>query len=734
MNKEVLEVSFREDQKPIMQYTGGTMAVPAVPGAGKTFIVANLAAKIIEEKRQKPGKVLVVTYMNSAVNNFKSRIGSVLNDKGISAVNSYEVMTIHSLAMKILRDRPDIVGVNEEFGVIDDIRKSFYLNECINEWRRRGGERIFRSFLSDYGTKKYEEKGSDWWKGFFSVVDILISELKLNDISPERLKYIEEDFEEIKIIRSIAYIYEIYTQKLKLEGYIDYNDLLILSYKALLRDEKLRDKFQNRYSFIFEDECQDSNLVQCKMLALLSGNNNNLVRVGDVNQSIMGTFTSSDPSFFSDFCDQVDKKYVMNMAGRSSKQIIDLANYLVSYTREYHPEEKCRGALADQKIAMVSGMKDFKNPEIDGNGIYTYSLSSWNKVKENTLKAILNFRSKYPDKTIGVLVPFNNHVSEIAKELRRMNIECDELSTSSEKRIKVTNTLGYVLGFLGEPDNIYKFKALIGSLIEENSDEKELLMKFILNHKVEEIVYLDISSLLQENLHHSDIFKKLKEKIDIIRNILEYNQNSLDNLILYISSILNLSIEDKAMAQAVASYVKFQTKDNPDLTIEEISDQLLDNKNSVFRHIADVIYDLQGYEPVPGKVTVATCHKSKGLEWDCVFLLCLTDYNYPTSLSGKFRTDYFYFKDEFRNPIAVGKAEIQRILGESVCRNPFLQAKIDVVNEKIRLLYVGITRAKEYLVLMAHQEGEGNRRDKPSKYFTVLKEFIESNKLEDGNK
>lgn len=734
MNKEVLEVSFREDQKPIMQYTGGTMAVPAVPGAGKTFIVANLAAKIIEEKRQRPGKVLVVTYMNSAVNNFKSRISSVLNDKGISAVNSYEVMTIHSLAMKILRDRPDIVGINEEFGVIDDIRKSFYLNECINEWRRRGGERIFRSFLSDYGTKKYEEKGSDWWKSFFSVVDILISELKLNDISPERLKDMGEDFEEIKIIRSIAYIYEIYTQKLKLEGYIDYNDLLILSYKALLRDEKLREKFQNRYSFIFEDECQDSNLVQCKMLALLSGNNNNLVRVGDVNQSIMGTFTSSDPSFFSDFCDQVDKKYVMNMAGRSSKQIIDLANHLVSYTREYQPEEKCRGALADQKIAVVSGMKDFKNPEIDGNGIYTYSLSSWNKVKETTLKGILNFRSKYPDKTIGVLVPFNNHVSEIAKELRRMNIECDELSTSSEKRIKVTNTLGYVLGFLGEPDNIYKFKALIDSLIEENSDEKELLMKFILNHKVEEIAYLDFSSLLQESLRCSDIFKKLKEKINIIRNILEYNQNSLDNLILYISSILNLSIEDKAMAQAVASYVKFQTKNNPDLTIEEISEELLDNKNSVFRHIADVIYDLQGYEPVPGRVTVATCHKSKGLEWDCVFLLCLTDYNYPTSLSGKFRTDYFYFKDEFRNPIAVGKSEIQRILGESVCRNPFLQAKIDVVNEKIRLLYVGITRAKEYLVLMAHQEGEGNRRDKPSKYFTVLKEFIERNKLEDGNK
>lgn len=720
------------------------MAVPAVPGAGKTFIVANLAAKIIEEKRHRPGRVLVVTYMNSAVNNFKSRISSVLSDKDITATNTYEVMTIHSLAMKILRDRPDIVGVNEDFAVLDDVKKVFYLSECIDEWRRRGGERIFRSFLSDYGTRKYEEKSGDWWRSFFSVVDILISELKLNDISPEKLNLRVENIEESSMIKSIAYIYGIYTKKLKIEGYIDYNDLLVLSYKALLMDEKLREKFKSRYSFIFEDECQDSNLVQCKILELISGENKNLVRVGDLNQSIMGTFTSSDPRFFSDFCSKCEKKYIMNMAGRSSKQIIDLANYLVSYTREQHPEEKCREALADQKIAVVSGMDNFKNPEIDGYGIYSYSLSSWNKVKENTLKSIVNFRSKYPDKTIGVLVPFNDHVSEIAKELRRINVECDELSNTSEKRIKVTNILGSIISFLGEPDNIYKFKALIDSFIDEDCEEKQLLMKFILNNKVEDLIYKYTKSNcidddyqssenefnISEKLVHSEVFKIFKEKINMIRRILDCPQSPIDNLILYISNVVEISTEDKAMAQAVASYVKFELKDNPNLTLEEISDQLLNAKNSIFKHVADIIYDLQGYEPVPGRVTVATCHKSKGLEWDCVFLLCLTDYNYPASLSGKFRSEYFYFKENLRNPVAIGKAEIQKILGENVCRDPFLQAKVEVVNEKIRLLYVAITRAKEYLILMAHQENEGNRKDKPSKYFNVLREFIESKKKE----
>ena len=68
------KINYREDQIPIINYTSGTMAVPAVPGAGKTFIVTNLVAKLLEENYNKKGKILILTYMNSAVNNFKGRI------------------------------------------------------------------------------------------------------------------------------------------------------------------------------------------------------------------------------------------------------------------------------------------------------------------------------------------------------------------------------------------------------------------------------------------------------------------------------------------------------------------------------------------------------------------------------------------------------------------------------------------------------------------------------------
>ena len=101
-------INYREDQIPIISYERGTMAVPAVPGAGKTFIVTNLVAKLLCENKHKGGKILILTYMNSAVNNFKGRIKKILQDNEIKEENSYEVMTIHSLAVKIIKENPEV--------------------------------------------------------------------------------------------------------------------------------------------------------------------------------------------------------------------------------------------------------------------------------------------------------------------------------------------------------------------------------------------------------------------------------------------------------------------------------------------------------------------------------------------------------------------------------------------------------------------------------------------------
>ena len=150
------KINYREDQIPIIQYENGTMAVPAVPGAGKTFIVTNLVAKLLSEKKHKGGKILILTYMNSAVNNFKGRIKKTLQDNGINEENSYEVMTIHSLAVKIIKEKPEVVMLSEEFSIADDLQKNIILSECIRNFRFNGGERAYQWFLKEQKTKSGE--------------------------------------------------------------------------------------------------------------------------------------------------------------------------------------------------------------------------------------------------------------------------------------------------------------------------------------------------------------------------------------------------------------------------------------------------------------------------------------------------------------------------------------------------------------------------------------------------
>ncbi|MGV8981524.1 ATP-dependent helicase [Clostridium sp.] len=730
ISNEVKEIIYRDDQLPIMQYRGGTMAVPAVPGAGKTFIICNLVCEIIKDKVHKPGKILIVTFMNSAVNNFKHRISTVLQNKGINATIDYEVMTIHSLALKILKDRPDVMGVNEEFKILDDVNKSLYLNNCISMWRRKGGEAVFKSMISDKALNKYAGKQDKWWNDFFITVDAIIGELKINDISPEKLKEDIKLLGQNSILVHISEIYDTYTKILKSEGYINYNDLLILAYKLLKTDDTVREKLQKKYTFIFEDECQDSNLIQGKILSLISEKSGNLVRVGDVNQSITGTFTASDPKFFREFCGKANNAFEMFMAGRSTNNIIDLANELVQFTNNQHGEEKCRVALVDQKI------KSLKDKAIKGQDNYGISTMICNSREDETKKAAqvaMKFKEKFPGKTCAILVPFNNQVREIADILRASNIECDELSNKSDKKIKVVRTLGYILRFISSPEDSGIFKDLIKNVFcQQQNEESEKLFDFICGYNVEKLIYpsggiineLDIPG----GILNSKVYKQFISSLDLIKMIFEYPQTHFDKLILYISDVLNFKLEDRAMAEAVSSYVRFASKDNSEFSLGYVAEQLLDGKNGVLDHISGIIYDLEGYEPSPDRVTVSTCHKAKGLEWNCVLILNITSYQYPYMTTDKFK-DYYYLKDEFKNPTVICKVEIAKILGSNICEDSLKEAKIQIINEKIRLLYVGITRAKEYLILMANQSNEGKwNEDKPSKYFYVLQDYINAQK------
>lgn len=732
------KINYREDQIPIINYEGGTMAVPAVPGAGKTFIVTNLVAKLIKNGNNKPGKILILTYMNSAVNNFKGRIAKLLEENEVKETNSYEVMTIHSLAVKIIKEKPEIVMLNDEFSIVDDLKRSIILNECIDKFKNNGGEKAFKFFVKEQRDEEWRNRCLDAWnQGFFDLVVNSISELKYKDISPQKLEDIILNGHK-GILKCILPIYKDYEKKLKNNGLLDYDDILILAYKALSSDEDLKAKFQNRYTYIFEDECQDSNELQGNIIKLISENNNNLVRVGDVNQSINGTFSSSDPIFFKNFMEEADNCYKMDMSNRSSKDIIDLANELVNFiTNDFYLDD-CKNALEKMEIRTVPEGKGYKeNPKSDKYLLNAKWYETWEKEIRQTVKFVDYIKKTTPDKSIGLLVPFNNQVREVAEVLEEYNLEFDELGPNSSHKRKIINNIGYVVEFLSQCDDVDKLVNVLEKIYiqSDNKIGKEEFIAKLRKYDSEDIIY-DTDKVIEDIVidNRDDIYITFIDGIKSIKSILEYQSIKTDELILLIGENIQLSNEEKAMVDYIAFYVRHLMLDNPNTSLYDIGKILLDDRNRVFNYISEIIYEINGYEPKPGGITVCTYHKSKGMEWDVVFLLDLTEFKFPADINQKFQGELWYLKDKYKNPVAMAKAEVEALINGDKPIDFMYKHKVDIINEKIRLLYVGVTRAKEMLMLSgySYKDNTTNKKQqqKPSFYFNKLGRFIKEKRGE----
>ena len=725
------KINYREDQLPIIQYENGKMAVPAVPGAGKTFIVTNLVAKLLEEKRQGKGKILILTYMNSAVNNFKIRIKKILEEKNIDEKNSYEVMTIHSLAVKIIKEKPEIVMLNEDFNIADDLQKTMILNECINNFKINGGEKAFRFFLKEQKDPIWADRQLDAWeKGFYDLVQNTISELKYKDISPQKLEeYMRENRR--GILKIILPIYKEYERRLKANGLLDYDDMLILAYKALSIDEDLKIKYQNKYQYVFEDECQDSNEIQGKIIGLICEEHNNLVRVGDINQSITGTFSSSDPKFFKEFIDSSDYCYRMDMSNRSSKDIINLANELTRYvTQNLQPE--CRDALEQMDIKTVPKNKGYKeNPKPDKYQINYKYYKTFDKEIEQTVKFVRNIHKRYPDKSIGILVPYNDHINLVAKELIKEDLEFEELGPNSLRKRRVIDNIAIIIDFILNCDEKEKLIEVLDKVYikTDNKEGKKDFLQLLrqTNLTVEELLYDEecTKELIIDT--ESDLYESFLFGLKNLKNIIEYPLTRIDKLILFIGSSMMIEDEERAIVDYLGFYVKYLLAENNSMNLQQIYNLLSDRKNRVFSYIIEVVSEINGYEALPGSITVCNYHKSKGLEWDCVFLLGMTQFNFPDNIYEKFQCDKWYLKEKYKNPESNIKAEIDFMLHGEVTKNYAKEIKENLIKEKIRLLYVGITRAKEMLILSASEKNSSTDRNKqnPSMYLNILKNIID---------
>ncbi len=738
----------RPPQQEILDYTGGRYGVSAVPGSGKTHTLSALAARLIIENRLADDQeVLIVTLVNSAVENFSSRVEKFLAPYQLVPGFGYRVRTLHGLAHDIVRERPDLVGLSTQFQIIDERDSDSILRDAAVAWLR-ANPTFYQNFIDpDIDHNRLQSVVSQQWPELMvSLARSFISQAKDLQAPPALIRQALSHLAAPPLLLQMGLeIFEDYQRALNYRSGVDFNDLIRLALQALETDPDYLARLSRRWPYVLEDEAQDSSRLQERILSLLTRGTGNWVRVGDPNQAIYETFTTANPRFLIDFRDRPDvTKKDLPHSGRSTLSIIRLANYLSEWVQTEHPVESLRDALNEPYIQSTPPGDPQPNPPDNSRSIYLSRLK-WTPEEEvkNIVSSIRRWLPEHPNHTLAVLVPRNERGAEVVAECRKYGIEPIELLRSSISTRQTASILSSALVHLADPTSSHKLSALFLQIFSregENPQSQEqtlVLARSIRQMRfTEDFIWPRPDRNWLAGFNPEPIDEESLARLETFRGLIRDWQSAvllpIDQLLLTLSQTLFSHPADLALAHKLALAMEQDAQRHPDWNLHEFVIEL-DRIARNERKFMGFTEEDTGFDPDkhPGKVVVATIHKAKGLEWDRVFLLSANNYDFPSLENYESWISEKWFIRNHLNLEAEAIAQLKALMSGDPSALHFeegeasLQARLDYAAERLRLLYVGITRARQELVITWNTGRKGSCL--PSTPLLILTDFLEAN-------
>lgn len=719
----------RPAQRDILKYTGGWMGVSAVPGSGKTFTLSAMAATLLMDDRLAPEQeVLIVTLVNSAVQNFAQRIAGFLEGSNLLPDIGYRVRTLHGLAHDILRERPDLVGLSDRFQIIDERESQLILNEISTSWLKSHPQFIEMFVNPDLSESNRNNALRQLPELVSDVAHAFIRIAKDSQVSPSWLINQIKDIPVPPLLLQMGIeTYIDYERALSYRSAVDFDDLIRLALQALQSDPDFLDRLRYRWPFILEDEAQDSSRLQEEILKLLAAHDGNWVRVGDPNQAIYETFTTANPKYLRDFLNSpAVTSLTLPNSGRSTQSIIDLANHLIYWVKWSHPHEQLRDALTEPYIQPSPPGDPQSNPEEQGEGIYLSRVKfTPEKEIDTVINSIRNWLPLHRDNTVAILVPRNERGAKAIEALKQAGIPHLELLGSSQSTRQTADLLASVLRYLADPTSTAKLVHAYRQLSrrEEGSKETQEIVQTVTRllqncPRVEDYLTPRMGpgwlSTLDANTPAA-VLDELNQFRALLIPWLEATALPIDQLLLTVAMDIFSIPADLALSHKLALVLEGMSKNHPEWSLPEFCEEL----SAVARNQRKFLgfsEDDTGFDPDKhkGKVVVTTIHKAKGLEWDRVYMISVNNYDFPSLMEGD---SYISEKWYIRNQLNL-EAESLSLLKGLIESDPSLMnleegiatqlARIDYASERLRLLYVGITRAKCELMITWNSGRDGN--------------------------
>lgn len=241
-------------QNEAVKFVSGPCLVLAGAGSGKTRVITNKIAYLVQECGYKPRNIVAVTFTNKAAREMKERTAQTLGKKESRGLM---VSTFHTMGLNIIRREYKQLGLKVGFSLFDDQDQMALLKE-LTEKQLDGDKDLLRRLMST------------------------ISNWKNDMISPQRAKSVAKGEQE----QLFAFCYEMYQTQMKAYNALDFDDLIQMPVSLLRDNQEVRERWQSKIRYLLVDEYQDTNTSQYELIKLLVGERARLTVVGDDDQSI----------------------------------------------------------------------------------------------------------------------------------------------------------------------------------------------------------------------------------------------------------------------------------------------------------------------------------------------------------------------------------------------------------------------------------------------------------------
>lgn len=562
--------------------TEGPLLILAGAGSGKTTVLVNRIAYILQSELCKPWQILAITFTNKAAGELKERICNAVPEGG----SDIWAATFHSTCARILRRYGDRIGFTSHFTVYgtDDQKK------------------LVKDILKQLN---YDEK-------MLPVKRVIneISKAKDKMLTPQEMLK-RAGYDNLK--QSVAKVYEIYQSRLKTADAMDFDDMLCKTVELFQNCPDILEFYQNQFKYIMVDEYQDTNKVQYKFVSMLAAKYGNICVVGDDDQSIYkfrGATIENILSFENTF--KGAKMIRLEQNYRSTQNILNAANGVISNNTMRKGKTLWTENAVGDKIEVHTSdserdeaqfiAKTILDGVADGRKFSDFAILYRMNAQSNSIEQALS-RSGIPHRVIGGRRFYDREeIRDMVAYLQVINNPHDDVR-------------------LGRIINVPK-RGIGATTLEKASEIAAGLGESIYSVIKDADVYPQLSRAAT----------KLKSFVALIDGLMEAERSGDYSL----AELYNLILEHTDYEK----YLKTE-KDNPDVrieNIEELSSNIIKFEEdyaeeaslSNFLEEISLQTDIDNYDAETDSSVMMTLHSAKGLEFPVVFIAGLEEGVFPS--------------------------------------------------------------------------------------------------------